>query len=309
MTQANCDTTFRSGAGQLQELPRVASRRKILVPALIALAGLTLLISFGNGPQVTGGTNSAASSPSLPAQATAGVASNLGVEGPSAAPIAPEIQQLLSRLESADEFLRGTKCYSASFTQEVYKDGRQFDPEKMLLKVQHDPFAVFMQWERDGQQALYVDGKYDNKMLVHPTRGIGALRKVWILEPDHKLAMRSARRPVTEIGMLNMVNLLLGFHHEHILQSHCTLEPFTDGDQSLTRVLLTFDTPQQNPYFAKTLLVLSDETHIPLQIENYGWTEDNQLGPLLEKYDYTDICLEGCVTAADFERENAAYSF
>src|SRR5690606_3047539 len=140
----------------------------------------------------------------------------------------------------------------------------------------HEPFAVFMQWAKDDQQALYVEGQHDNKLLVHPTRGFGRLRKVWILDPDSGLAMRGARRPVTEIGLLNMVDLLLGFHREHLLCSKFVAKAADSGEFGSTQYTLTFDGPHQNPFYAKTNLWLCNERHIPLRIENYSWTEDNR---------------------------------
>ena len=109
--------------------------------------------------------------------------------------------------------------------------------------------------------------------------------------------------------MLNIVNLLLGFHKEHLLQSHCKLESFLEGDRPCTRVVLSFDSPRQNPYFSKTILKLCDERDIPLAIENYAWTDDDRVGPLVESYAYSDVCIGECVTAADFDRNNKAYSF
>jgi hypothetical protein len=219
------------------------------------------------------------------------------------------VRQLLSQLESGQRFLRGTKRYAATFTQQVYKDGQLLDPEEIELKVQHEPFAVFMEWEKDGQQALYVEGENENKLLVHPTRGFGRLRKVWILDPDSGLAMRGSRRPVTEIGLLNLVDLLLGFHREHLLCSKCVAQPADVGEAGSTRYTLTFNGPHENPYYAKTVLWLCNERHLPLRIENYFWTDDNRVGPLLESYHYTGICVDGCVVEADFSRENEAYKF
>lgn len=221
----------------------------------------------------------------------------------------PQVRELITRLDSAREFLHATRRYAARFTQQVYKDGHLLDPEEIDIKVQHKPFGVFMEWDKDGQQALFVEGDNDNKLLVHPTRGFGRLRKVWILDPDSGLAMRGSRRPITEIGLLNLVDLLLGFHREHLLCSKCVAQPAQVGEFGSTQYTLTFDGPHQNPYYAKTDLWLCNERHVPLRIENYFWTEDERVGSLLESYHYTDICVDECVVEADFDRNNEAYKF
>ena len=296
-----------SSDGRLRGKLRSASR-VIHWSALSGFIGLAAVSSFGDEPAAPDETAATTPSESDPVESIARIAPGPGENEKHTEAVTGEIHRLFARLESAGKFLRETNNYAARFTQQVHKNDRLREPERMLLKIRHEPFAVFMQWERDGQQALYVKGQHEDKLLVHPTRGIGRLRRLWVLEPDSGLAMRGSLRPVTEIGMLNMVDMLLGFHHEHILQSRCVSEEAHEGDRRRTRYCLTFDTPEQNPHFAKTYLWLCDEHNIPLRIENYSWTDDNRIGPLLESYDYSDVTLEQC-SEADFDRDNEAYSF
>ena len=191
MTNADFDSHTRSGERQPLLKTRTAMRKTLWLPVSIVLLVLIGTVSFDTDPPVTGGTEPASPREAEPTQTVLKVASDVGIELQAAQPVPAEIQQLLTRLNSGGEFLRATKGYSATFTQQVFKDGRLFDPERLRLKVQHEPFAVFIEWERDGQQLLYVEGQHDNKLLVHPTRGIGALRRVWTLEPDHRLVMRT----------------------------------------------------------------------------------------------------------------------
>lgn len=282
------------------------------------LAGLSLLlgclVAVGSAEdppaegQAASATDAAATVPVavIPSQ---GTDARQGAEDAADEAAPPAVRELLSRLESGNAFLRGTERYAATFTQQVLKDGELLDPEQIEIKVQHEPFGVFLRWKKDDQHALYVEGAHDNKLLVHPTRGFGRLRKVWQLDPASGLAMRGARRPVTELGMLNMVKLLLGFHREHLLISRCAVQKDDLDEAEATRYTLTFDGPHQNPYFAKTILWLCDQRHIPLRIENYAWSDDRQVGTLLESYHYTEICVEDCVTEADFDRNNGSYKF
>lgn len=311
MFDSDRSSNHRNDSQPTQPERRIAPRKRLFLPGIGLLAAVLTAAYFGPGLRPGGvaaqaesdGTSSVALIPqqSDDPRQTAQAADEFDAP--------PRVRELITRLDSASEFLQATRRYAARFTQQVYKDGRLLDPEEIEIKVQHEPFAVFMQWANDGQQALYVEGQHDNKLLVHPTRGFGRLRKVWILEPDSGLAMRGARRPVTEIGLLNMVDLLLGFHREHLLCSKCVAKSADSGEFGSTLYTLTFDGPHQNPFYAKTNLWLCNERHIPLRIENYSWTDDNHLGPLLESYHYTDICVDDCADEEDFDRDNAAYKF
>jgi hypothetical protein len=291
-----------------------ATRHNLLMGGLALLMGLLAAVGLAEDPPGTSAAPLPAPSENGAERRVALTPSDPGVRQPGVQSVPdgqapPVVRELLNRLESGSDFLRTMPRYTATFTQQVHKDGRLLDPERIEIKVQHEPFAVFMHWDRDGQQALYVEGAHDNKLLVHPTRGFGRLRQVWELDPESGLAMRGARRPVTEIGMLNLVKLLLGFHREHVLASTCVAENGESGNQKLTRYTLTFDGPHENPYFAKTVLWVCNDRHIPLRIENYSWTDDDRVGPLLESYQYTDLCVENCTSDADFDRDNEAYKF
>jgi hypothetical protein len=311
MFESDCSSNRRNDPQPALPAPRSTSGRKLFLPGIGLLLALLIAACFGAalrpGGVVAQAESDGAGSVSLipgqsgdPQQAAQAAAET---DAP------PQVRELITRLDSARNFLQSTRGYAAKFTQQVHKDGRLLDPEEFEIKVQHEPFAVFMEWEKDGQQALFVEGENDNKLLVHPTRGFGRLRKVWILEPDSGLAMRGSRRPVTEIGLLNLVDLLLGFHREHLLCSKCVTQPADVGDSGSTQYTLTFNGPHENPYYARTDLWLCNERHVPLRIENYFWTDDNRVGSLLESYHYTDICVDECVAEADFDRNNEDYKF
>lgn len=287
--------------------------RTLFLPGIALLLALLMAAHYGVGLR-PGGVAAHAQSDSKGTSSVALIPEQ-GDDPRQAAQVAaendapPRVRELITRLNAASRFLQATSRYAAKFTQQVHKDGELLDPEEIELKVQHEPFAVFMEWDKDGQQALYVEGEHDNKLLVHPTRGFGRLRKVWILDPDSGLAKRGSLRPVTEIGLLNLVDLLLGFHREHLLCSKCVAQPAEVGEFGSTQYTLTFDGPHENPYYARTDLWVCNERHLPLRIENYSWTDDDRVGPLLESYHYTDICTEDCVVDADFDRDNEAYKF
>jgi hypothetical protein len=293
----------------VQSEQRNTSRSRLVLPGL--LMALLIAVCFWTALRPGRVTAQAEPAGTTPVSLTPGQNDDARQAAQAAAEIdaPPRVRELITRLDSAREFLQATRRYAATFTQQVHKDGRLLDPEEIEIKVQHEPFAVFMEWDKDGQQALYVEGENDNKLLVHPTRGFGRLRKVWVLDPDSGLAMRGSRRPVTEIGLLNLVDLLLGFHREHLLCSQCVAQPADVGEAGSTQYTLTFNGPHENPYYARTDLWLCNERHVPLRIENYFWTDENRVGPLLESYHYTDICVDECVADADFDRNNEDYRF
>jgi hypothetical protein len=90
--------------------------------------------------------------------------------------------------------------YAAAFHKQERVDGELLPEEAMLLKFQK-PLKVYMKWLEDphrGREALYVEGRDDNKVIAHEG-GIWGFVTL-SLDPRGSLAMKDSRQPITDIG-------------------------------------------------------------------------------------------------------------
>ena len=90
--------------------------------------------------------------------------------------------------------------YTCVFTRDERVGGELLPMETMFLKHRGPGVCIYMKWIEEphrGREVIYCEGKYDGRMRVHEGSGLAS----WLslsLDPRGSLAMRHARRPVTE---------------------------------------------------------------------------------------------------------------
>src|SRR6185295_10348143 len=67
-----------------------------------------------------------------------------------------------------------------------------------------------------GRQALFVEGQYDDKLQVKLGGKKGTLLPIVKLEPNGPMAMKESRYPVTEMGILQFIEMLLKYRHRDL---------------------------------------------------------------------------------------------
>jgi hypothetical protein len=103
-------------------------------------------------------------------------------------------------MERYDREVQGYEC----IMMKQDRVGKRLNsPEIIRAYFKERPFSVFMRWLQGGHGALcvlYVQGKYNNKMLVLPSI-LPGLIKVKEYDPEGKEARESGRYPITEFGI------------------------------------------------------------------------------------------------------------
>lgn len=218
---------------------------------------------------------------------------------------------LRTALEDAEQALREIPAYTATLEQQVDIDGKLREPERIDVKVRHEPFSVYMKWRSDGQEALFVDGENDNRILARPTRGLVALRKVWRIDPDSRQAMKNCRHPITELGIKRL--------QERVTEFHQSRDFSTDGlecrhfqDRIEGRPCLKFETVFHSPRegeFSRSVVAVDAVSKLVIGVENYGWRPDGRPGELLERYVYHEIRIVNGFPNREFDESNPDYNF
>jgi hypothetical protein len=210
--------------------------------------------------------------------------------------------------ESVRWYERTVTDYTCTFTKQERIDETLTKTETTFLKFREKPFSVYLKWSEpsNGQEVIFVQGRYDEKAVVHPSGLLGLILRKVSIDPGGKLAMRHSRRPITFAGLGNMLRLTIGqckaaqAKGDLVLEYQGVREEAGRPAYVLHRIL-----PDGKGYPCHQLFIFIDQEFLlPVRTEAYLWD-----GRLLNNYRYTDLNLNPGLTDEDFNPENREYSY
>ena len=204
------------------------------------------------------------------------------------------------------------RSYTATLVKQERLKGSLTRVQTIDVKYMRSPFSVAMKWVKNSARAdriIYVDGKYDNKMVVRPASGfLRALAPSVLRDPCGKDARASSLRSVKDFGFEKSLEALLELYRKAKKEGHLK-EAFGGCAEVAGRkaiVLLRY-LPPENDYPAhKAVIYLDIETMVPICVEGYGWEDPPEL---ICRYLYKDIRFNVHMTDRDFLPENNDIKF
>jgi outer membrane lipoprotein-sorting protein len=199
----------------------------------------------------------------------------------------------------------GVNDYIATFYKQERISGRLLDEEKIELKFQK-PFKVYMRWVgkvHKGREALYVQGKNDNKVIGHEGGFLGFI--TLRMDPKGRLAVRGNRHPITEMGLGYLIETTI--HNMEKARKLGLLDLKSLGTRTTySRPVNTIEiiTPAAGFHARRLILEIDRENGLPVRVQIYD-PEDY----LIEKYGYADLRLNPGLSDEDFSEENKNYNF
>ena len=209
------------------------------------------------------------------------------------------------------------KDYTALLIKQETVNGEKQAAQAMELKVRHEPFSVYLKFRYPedvaGQQVIYIKGQNNGNMLAH---GIGLQRRLGTLplDPHGLIAMRGNKYPITEIGLLNLVDKLVEVGEKDVKFGECTINYYegikTTEGRECTMIEVMHPVPRKNFLFYVARILVDNEYNIPIRYESYEWpTEKEPELSLIEIYDYQKLRLNVGLTDEDFDIKNPKYNF
>ncbi len=213
---------------------------------------------------------------------------------------------------------RGVRDYTCVFIKQERVNGKLLPEQTIFMKARKQPFSIYMKWVGEvnrGQEALYVAGKNDGKLKVHPGGILGIFNLN--LDPEGGRAMNHNRHPITEAGIGHSLLLIreeLALSRKNKEGEITALEKKA-GEDSVFRCFRTVlpaekvkrglkKASREEYYAAISEVCLDIGSLLPVSIAIY-----DSKGELLEKYGYREIKCNVGLTDRDFDPDNDEYSF
>ncbi len=206
------------------------------------------------------------------------------------------------------------KDYKAVFSKTELVRGRVVK-QVMDMKFRTKPFSVYFRYRQGneaGRQAIYVEGKFGNSLVVKEAKGLGAMAGRLYFKLDDPTVMSENRHPVTNgyYNVLNTAAYSLG-SGEQIETAHVDVKFFPKdklGEVACDAVQLTDDKPHAELKFQMVRVYFDKDSKLPVKAERYGWPRSAaEKPPLVEDYTYTNVKINQKLIDADFDP--ATYGF
>ncbi len=251
------------------------------------------------------------------------VSKNEALRAPNAAPHALDPALQLAR-DGLARVRQNVNDYTAILVKRERIGDELGDHEFMFAKVRNrkvennqlvQPFSVYLMFLKPstikGREVLYVENQNEGKIVAHEG-GMKRMLGTHYLAPNSWLAMQGQRYPITDIGVENLLTKLIERGERDKSHGDCNVT-FTPNAKVSGRdcTVLQVTHPQQAPHydFHIAQVFIDNELQLPLRYAAYGWPKKGGEPEVLEEYTYQNLKINVGLTDADFDVNNASYSF
>jgi len=227
------------------------------------------------------------------------------------------LQQPLDMAYASLARAREMRDAAYTFVKRETVGGKLTDHEAMFMKVRNEPLSIYVYTlgpkQPKGQEAIYVAGRNDGKVLVHVTGIRHKLIGMLSLAPDAPEIMEGNRYSITSGGYVNMLTKIVHLYQQEMAEgvSEVQVIPGAKVDGRLcTCVQVSHPHPGRNFAFQMTRMFYDDATGLPLRWEAYDFPQQPGQAPqLAEEYTYRNVQLNVGLTDADFDPNNPQYAY
>jgi len=218
--------------------------------------------------------------------------------------------------QKAREKFRTIQDYSCLFIKRERINGQLLPEEYVSMKSRTRPFSIYLKWQRpyDGREAIFVEGQYDGKLMVHSTGVEKVVGGTVALNPRGEMAMENSRHDITEAGIGNLCEQLVTRWEAERKLGQTKVEikenAAVDG-RSCILVKTTHPNDPRHYAYCRSRVFFDKEHGLPIRFEGYDWPRRGGApeGDKLEEYTYRDLKFNVSLTSADFSTDNPKYNF
>lgn len=164
------------------------------------------------------------------------------------------------------------------------------------------PSRYYMMWPKDRIEAIYAEGRYKNRMVIHG----GLLFKFVSVAVDPETALKYNRHTIREADIGRILTIVETNYRKATANADAAIA--LEGEERLDgRRTWLFKAvfPPGRDYYGHTIFINIDkELYLPIKIKVFGWDQE-----LLEEYYYEGLKLNVGLKEEDFDIDNSKYSF
>lgn len=236
----------------------------------------------------------------------------IAISGQDLGEYVPESTADLEKLAQHDHLAVLERClanyeatyrdFTCTFVKQEMIHGTLKPEQEIDVKHMVSPFSVAMAWTTNapiGDRVLYVEGKYDNNMLVRPKSPLlqmvvgGQVSR----PPDGPEAMKSTLRPVSQFGFARTLRSLIDVYKQAQAAGDLktAMGDYAEVAGQKCMVLVRY-LPAKDNYPAHKTLIYIDLAHlVPVCVEAYDWDNNLQC-----RYVYKDLKFNTGLREDDF---------
>ena len=223
------------------------------------------------------------------------------------------LEPALRIARECQESVEAVQDFEAAFSKRDVVKGA-VHAHTMEVKLRMEPFSVYMKFAEphEGREVIYVQGRNDDKLLVHET-GLASLIGTITIDPLSPQAMSESRHPITNMGLKPLAAGVIKQWESELKYGEIDVKYYPNAKvRGIECKVIESSHPQPRRQFRfqKTRLFIDKATNLPVRVEQYGFpTTAGQKPPLLEEYTYWNVRANVGLTDKDFDPENPKYGF
>ena len=212
---------------------------------------------------------------------------------------------------------RNVRDYSATIVSRERIGDRLEEYQSIFVKIRHRPPSVYVYVltpdGHKGEEAIYVEGRNDGKLLGHATGIAGRMIGTVALDPQGATAMNGHRHPITELGIRPLCQRLVGLGNNDVQFAESEVRFLTGlklNDRRCSGVEVIHPVPRTSFQFHRLRVFIDEQLKLPIRYEQYDWPRQAGGPPeLVEEYNFMNVQINQGYTDADFDPRNPHYGF
>jgi hypothetical protein len=212
---------------------------------------------------------------------------------------------------------RDVRDYSATIVSRERIGGKLEEYQSIFVKVRHRPLSVYVYVltpeSHRGEEAIFVEGRNDGKLLGHATGITGRIVGTVALDPQSPTALDGHRHPITELGVRYLCQRLIGLGRNDLQFAESEVR-FLSGlrlnDRRCWGVDVIHPVPRMSFQFHRLRVFIDEQLKLPIRYEQYDWPQQPGGPPeLVEECNFMNLRINNGFSDADFDPRNPRYSF
>ncbi len=225
------------------------------------------------------------------------------------------LRDVIAFARESREAVKEVKDYTAHFSK-TERIGNSMVQQEMEMKFRTKPFSVYFLYQSNneqGRQAIFVDGRNNNNLLVKEAKGVAGFIGAVRLKLDDPRVKAENLYPVTHVGIANMLDeTIKNWEHDLLVPGdEVDVQFFPNAKVKgvpCQAIQVTHMKRLKELKYSKNRIYFDKETKLPIRGERFGWARRaGEEPPLLEDYRYTNLKTNVNLTDADFNP--ARYGF